>query len=160
MTDLLPSTATGPAKARQRTRLRTEATELRVLPWPEAPDMGDRFPVRHPYVEAFYVATLGPTATLMLRRFGLGLAVHPQGYSVPVDYLAAALGLTEARGRDSALQRGLERLVWLRVAIWHSTDTLAVRQAVPRLHPTLVAKLPEAMQAEHAAALLAWERPQ
>lgn len=159
MTDLLPPTTTGPAKPRQVCRLRTDAATLWVFPWPE-PDRGDRFPVRHPYVETFYVTTLGPTATLMLRRFGLGLAVHPQGYSMPVDYLAGALGLGPARGRHSALVRGLDRLVWLRLAVWVDVDTLAVRTAVPRLHANVVAKMPPQLQAEHAAALLNWERPQ
>ena len=39
-----------------------------ILPWPDAAlDDGGHDP-RSPYVEQFYVALLGPTLTLLLRR--------------------------------------------------------------------------------------------
>lgn len=147
-------------RPRQVCRLRPDATRLTVFPWPESADAGDRFPVRHPYVEAFYAPSLGPTATLLLRRFGLGLAVHPTGYHLDVDYLAAALGLGAGRGRHSPLVRSLDRLVWMRSALWVDVDTMAVRTVLPRAAAGMVAKMPPQLQAEHAQALLDWERPQ
>ncbi len=156
MTDL----ATKPPRPRQSMRLRTGATELRICPWPEAPDSGDRFPMRHPYVEAFYSSTLGPTAILLVRRFALALAVNPEGCTIGVDYLAGALGLGAGRGRNSPLVRSLERVVWHRLALWVDDNTLAVRAGVPRLPAYVVERLPVQLQAEHAHALVTWERPQ
>lgn len=152
MTDLIVPEQIGRARLMAR-----EADTITIAPWPDPVMEARGFPLRHPYVETFYAAVLGPTGTLMLRRWGLGFAVNPDGFTLDVDYLAALFGMGAARGRHSPLERALYRLQRFHLATSPEVGRLLVRRAVPRLSHSHVVRMPELLQADHAQAVLAWE---
>lgn len=143
-------TATAPSLA----ELDTHAAELQFRPWPDAVLARLGYPLRHPYVEAFYPSFVGPTGTLLLRRLGLSLAVNPEGFTLPMDVLASALGLGLGRGPQSPLGRTLRRVVSLGLLTVDGPTALGVRTHVAPLRPGLVERLAPQLQADHANALL------
>lgn len=106
------------------------------------------YELRSPYVERFWLSVLGPSATLLLRRLGLGLELEPDGYSIDVAALSVELGLGTKGGKNSPLWRSVERICRFNAAI-RNQDLLTVRVALPPLALRYVKRLPEELQLEH-----------
>jgi hypothetical protein len=127
-----------------------------ILPWEEvAGEHG--FDPRSPYVERFWLGTLGPSTTFLLRHLVGGLDVWPEGYELDLPATAAALGLTSL-GPQGAFARALQRLVQFGLAHPHGHG-LVVRRVVPPLSARHVAKLPPHLQDEHRRWLAAGSDP-
>ena len=131
----------------------TESDWLWIVPWHDPiverlghPAIGD-------YVETFWLGTLGPSATWLLRRFAAALAEHPDGCAVDLPATAAALGLGWERGRANPFARAIERLAMFGLA-QPSSGSLAVRCTVPPVPFKQIARLPEHLQLEHQEWLL------
>ncbi len=130
---------------------------LRVEPWPDAViDLLGLDPRSH-YVETFWLGTLGPSTTWLLRRLAHGLEQEPAGFVLDLPTCARELGLGDKGGRHSPFARSLARLVQFEIARWQpSTTTLEVRRRVPPLNRRQSMYLPEALRQRHEE----WQRAQ
>ncbi len=123
---------------------------LRVAPWPDP--LIDRlgFDPRSTYVESYWLSTLGPSTTWLLRRLAHGLDVSPDGFELDLQDCARELGLGSNGGRHSPFARSLSRLVQFEIARWRPTAaTLEVRRNVPPLNRRQVLHLPDALRLRH-----------
>jgi hypothetical protein len=126
-----------------------DSDTVTIVPWPD--DVIDSLghdPRSH-YVETYWLGTLGPSTTWLLRRFVAGFDTHPDGYDLSLSETAAAIGLGHKGGRHSPFVRALSRCVQFDLAQHHGGTTLAVRRKVPPLNRRQIMRLPERLQAEH-----------
>lgn len=129
-------------------------TTLHIVAWPDPVIDTLGFDPRSRYVESYWLGVLGPSTTWLMRRLVTGLDASPGGYMLDLAETARSLGLGDGRGRNSPFMRALGRCAQFDLAQVHGADTLAVRRRVPPLSRRQVQRLPESMQASHAA----WER--
>ena len=59
---------------------------------------------RSAYVEHFWLSTLGPSATWIIRRLADHLDAEPDGFTLHLNDLAQSLGLSNAKGAESPLE--------------------------------------------------------
>jgi hypothetical protein len=123
---------------------------LQVRPWadPVIDELG--FDLRSAYVEHFWLSTLGPSTTFLLRRVAQELDRSPDGFELDLADTAGRLGLAARGGRNSPFMRAIDRTTKFGLARLHG-DTFEVRRRVPPLTLAQVARLPEPLQSEHAA---------
>ena len=131
----------------------SDATTLTVRPWPD--DLIDALghDPRSAYVERFWLGVLGPTSTWLLRRLAAGLDESPAGFDLALADTARSLGIG-GHGRSSSFMRTLGRIVQFdlaRVDIAGDGVAVAVRRRLPPLTRRHLLRLPESVQAEHAA---------
>ena len=105
------------------------------------------------YVETFWLAILGPSATWLLRRLADRFDIEPEGFVVDLDELAASLGLGDSGSRHSPLQRAIERCVHYGVASRPGEGRLAVRTRVPHIPRRQLLQLATELRERHRA----WE---
>jgi hypothetical protein len=129
-------------------------TLVRITPWIDP--LVDRrgHDPRSSYVEQFWLGTLGPTATWLVRRLVAGFDSHPAGYELDLAVTAQALGLSYSKGPSSAFAKAFGRCVMFGVA-HQRADGYAVRRMLPDLSRRHLARLPEAVQRDHERWLLA-----
>jgi hypothetical protein len=123
---------------------------LHVVPWRDP--IIDRLghDPRSAYVETFWLGVLGPSATWLLRRLAGWLEATPDGLTVDLDELAAALGLGGRSGRHVPLLRALDRLVSFGMArTMPSGPELAVRRSLPPLAQRHLQRLPSTLRRQH-----------
>ena len=151
--------------AAETTRWLLEHDPLPVV-WQDDARVG--FDPRSVYVETYWLAVLGPSAILAVRRLSDWLEDRPSGIEISVGDLAASLGLGHGSGRHAPIIRTLERLVLFGIARvqW---DTYAVRRTIAPLAPRQQNRLPghlavrhdsdlQRMQHEQAAATIGMTR--
>lgn len=105
------------------------------------------------YVELFWLGSLGPTATWLLRRLAVLAVTRPEGTVVDLADLALGLGLGPDRGPTGSLGRSLGRLIMFglaRIDHDHDRDHVAVRGIVPPVPSRQLARLPDHLQLAHA----------
>lgn len=105
------------------------------------------------YVETFWLPTLGPTAVTLLRHVGLRFDTDPEGFTVELADLSAALGLGQRDGRSAPVMRTLARLVTFDLAATDEADPDApvyVRAKLPPINARHVRRLPRDLQTAHA----------
>lgn len=126
-------------------------TRLAVRPWvdPVVDHVGHD--PRSAYVEQFWLATLGPSTTWLLRRLVAGLDEEPEGFEMDLAATARALGLGTRSGRNSPFMRALERSRQFSLTRDMGGGQLAVRRKLPPLNRHQVARLPQALQETHRA---------
>lgn len=123
---------------------------LRVVPWPDPVIDKLGFDPRSHYVEAYWLSTLGPSTTWLLRRLAHGLDESPDGFELDLSECAREIGLGDKGGRHSPFARSLARLVQFEIAQWQAVDvTLAVRRHVPPLNRRQVLHLPDTLRVRH-----------
>lgn len=76
---------------------------LHIVPIPAHPD--DRWRLTDPYIEEVWSEIIGPTATMMARRFGRLIEQRPAGVKLDRRDLADSLGVSE-----TLVNRALHRL--------------------------------------------------
>lgn len=123
---------------------------LQVRPWidPVVDQLG--FDLRSHYVERFWLGILGPSTTFLLRRVAAGFDLSPDGFQLDLADTAGGLGLAARGGRNSPFMRALSRSTKFGLARLHA-DQFEVRRKLPPLTLLQVSRLPERLQAEHAA---------
>jgi len=127
-----------------------EPAHLRIVPWrDEVIDRVGHDP-RSGYVERFWLGVLGPSTTLLLRRFAAELDHEPEGFELDLDETARRLGLGDKRGRHSPFVRAIGRSCQFRMAQRIGPHTLAVRRRLPPLSRGQVLRLSPRLQSEHA----------
>ncbi|MDQ3146324.1 MAG: hypothetical protein M3R01_05245 [Actinomycetota bacterium] len=121
---------------------------LHIRPWPDPVIDAVGHDPRSSYVERFWLAVLGPSTTWLMRRMASGLEAEPAGFDLPLSDTARALGLG-GEGRSSPFIRALNRCCQFELAQPEDDAVLAVRRRLPPLNRRQLARLPEALQAEH-----------
>jgi hypothetical protein len=124
--------------------------EIRTWHDPVVDQLG--YDARSAYVERFWLGVLGPSTVWLLRRIASGLDAHPDGFALPLGDTARALGLG-GEGASSPFTRALKRCCQFDMARAEGPGVLAVRHRLPPLARRHLQRLPESVQAEHAA----WE---
>jgi len=120
---------------------------VRALPDPVIDAVGED--PRSPYVEQFWLGTLGPSTTWLLRHIANSLDEAPDGFDLSLEETARRLGLGDKGGRHSPFTRALTRLVQFDLAQLEGEATLAVRRKVPPLNRRQVGRLSEPLQEAH-----------
>lgn len=123
---------------------------LDIRPWADPVIDAVGQPVTSSYVETYYLAILGPSATWLLRHLGSMLELHPEGFALNLSQGARRLGIGDRGGRNSPFVKTVARLVRFSLATLEDDHTLAVRRRVPPLTRAQVARLPEPLQRAHA----------
>ena len=125
------------------------AARLLVRPWidPVVDQVGHD--PRSAYVEQFWLATLGPSTTWLLRRLAAGLDDAPEGFELDLAVTARSLGLGARAGQNSPFRRALERSRQFSLTRDMGGGVLAVRRHLPPLSRHQVARLPRPLQQAH-----------
>lgn len=106
------------------------------------------FDARSAYVETYWLAVLGPSAIMTMRRLAGWLEGQPSGMAIELGDLAASIGLGHTTSRNSPVIRTLQRLVLFGVARieW---DAYALARVVPPLAPRQMYRLPPYLAERH-----------
>jgi hypothetical protein len=110
---------------------------------------------RDSYCERFWLPVVGPSVYLLGRRFAVWLDTSPDGVTVPLVPLSAAIGLGQGTGRGSPLIRSLARMVAFGLARIDPRDRLEVRRRWPPLTLARARRLPGWLAQDHDAAIRA-----
>lgn len=117
-------------------------------PWPVVPGRGRDHDPRSAYVERFWISTLGPSATWIMRRLADEFDANPDGFVIDMGDLAGSLGMSWARREDSPFGRALHRCVMFGLAR-PGRDGYEVRRRVPDLAPRQLSRLTADVQTAH-----------
>jgi hypothetical protein len=122
---------------------------LHVRPWadPVIDEVG--FDARSPYVERYWLAVLGPSATWLVRHLADRLEHEPAGFDLDLAHAATCIGLGHRGGRDAPFLRTVRRVCQFGAAQLHDADVLWVRRKLPPLTRAQLDRLPESLRAEH-----------
>lgn len=140
--------------------------QLTVAPWPDPISQAGGHDPRSWYVETFWLPTLGPTCTLLMRHIAERFDAEPSGFSLPLLDLAGAIGLGSRIGAGAPLRKALQRLVQFNLArpagagadtgagadagaVIHASPVLAIRRTMPGLNPRHLGRLPEPLRNRH-----------
>jgi hypothetical protein len=121
---------------------------IRIVPWVDPVVDRRGHDPRSTYVEKFWLGTLGPTATWLLRRLAAGFDDHPDGYDIDLTSTAQSLGLSFSRGQSSPFAKAFGRCVMFGLAHLRS-DGYAVRRRMPEVARRHLLRLPDEVQVEH-----------
>jgi hypothetical protein len=127
---------------------------LGILPWHDPVVDARGYAPRSDYVETFWLGTLGPTATWLLRRLDAGFDEHPEGYELDLADTARSLGLGFSPHPSNPFTKAITRCTIFGLAQFVG-EALAVRRRVPPLPQRHLQRLPAPLQAAHVL----WERP-
>jgi len=123
---------------------------LNVLAWADPVIDALGLDPRSHYVETYWLGTLGPSTTWLLRRLAAGLEAAPDGFRLDLATCARELGLGDKGGRHSPFARALARLVQFDLARWQPADgSFEVRRQVPPLNRRQVLHLPDPLRIRH-----------
>jgi hypothetical protein len=123
-------------------------THVTITPWVDPLVDSCGHDPRSDYVERFWLGTLGPTATWLLRRLVDGLARHPDGYLLDLRITAQSLGLSHTSGQSSPFARAFGRCVMFGLAHQRSAG-YSVRRRIPDVTQRHLARLPEEIRRAH-----------
>jgi hypothetical protein len=123
---------------------------LRITRWDDPVVEAVGHDLRSSYVERFWLALLGPSTTLLIRRLASDLEAHPDGFDLPLEETAHALGLGLRGGLSGPFYRSLARTGQFHITKANGPTELAVRTKLQTLTRHQVDRLPPLLQAEHA----------
>ncbi len=84
-------------------------SRVRILPWNDSANSSGGFDPRSLYVETFWLGTLGPTSTWLMRLVAYSLDSSPEGITLDAEEIARRIGVGTRTGRNSALSKTLRR---------------------------------------------------
>lgn len=125
-------------------------SRLRVVVWEDSLIERLGHDPRSIYVERYWLAILGPSATLLLRRLARDLEDVPDGFEIQTADLAQELGLGSRGGKHSPFWRSVDRICRFGGARRH-LDLLEVRRKLPPLTARQAQRLPGALRSAHQA---------
>lgn len=126
----------------------TSSSTVRVEP---RPAVGHN--LRSAYVETFWLPVIGPTSIALVRHLGIRFAAQRAGLDLDLAECAAALGVGAPVGRNSPINRTLNRLVQFDVAVL-ADDRLLVRTALPEVSFRHLERFTPSMRAAHSRYLV------
>jgi hypothetical protein len=121
---------------------------IRIVPWVDPVVDRRGHDPRSSYVERFWLGTLGPTATWLMRRLAAGFDDSPAGYDLDLESTAQSIGLSLNRGQSSPFAKAFGRCVMFGLAHVRS-DGYAIRRRLPEIARRHLVRLPEIVQVEH-----------
>ena len=121
---------------------------VRISPWLDPVVDRRGHDPRSTYVERFWLGTLGPTATWLLRRLASGLDEQPDGYELDLAPTAQSLGLSYTKGNSSPFAKAFGRCIMFGLAQIRS-DGYAIRRRIPEVARRHLIRLPADLQTEH-----------
>lgn len=106
------------------------------------------FDPRSGYVETYWLAVLGPSSIVAVRRLSDWLEDQASGIEIALGDLAHSLGLGHGTSRSSPIVRTLDRLIMFDMARieW---DTYVLRRTIPPLSPRQQRRLPGYLAERH-----------
>ncbi|HWE54432.1 MAG TPA: hypothetical protein VG435_02925 [Acidimicrobiales bacterium] len=122
---------------------------LTIKPWVDETLDRVGFDPRSPYVERFWLGVIGPSTTWLMRRVAAGFDAAPDGFEMPLEETAKALGLGDLTGRNQAFFRTLNRLVQFDLGRVAGPSELQVMRRLPPLSRRQVSRLSPALQEAH-----------
>lgn len=131
-----------------------DADTVLVEPWVPGAAGGGHDP-RSAYVELFWLPTLGPSTTLLLRYLARALEGSPSGFVMDTQEAARSLGIGHRDGPRSPIRRSLERAQAFGMCRPIRPGVLAARTRLPDLSPRQVSRLPRSLATRHEALLYA-----
>ncbi|MDA0370546.1 MAG: hypothetical protein O3C62_11270 [Actinomycetota bacterium] len=141
---------------RTRRLFETDPNSFTIGPWIDPTLEQYGYPVTGQYVETFWLSTLGPTSTWLLRRLvnvlevaGLTTDVDAE-IRVDVDEIAGALGVGSASDRLTPLAKALDRLVMFGTAQVRG-ERLVVRRFLAPLAAKQIGRLPAHLHRSHSS---------
>ena len=141
---------------RTRRLFESDPGSFTIGPWIDPTLEQYGYPVTGEYVETFWLGTLGPTSTWLLRRLvsvldAAGVADDVEA-SIRVDVieLAGALGIGSPADRLTPIAKALDRLVMFGVAQVRG-ERLVVRRFVAPLAAKQIDRLPTHLHRSHTA---------
>lgn len=136
--------------SRTRRLFELDPTTLVVESWSDPTLEQYGFEVAGDYVELFWLSTLGPTSTWLLRRLVAVIGDRPEAVRVDVTELATALGIGSPQDHLTPFVKSLDRLVMFGVA-QARRDRVGVRRFVPPLATKQLDRLPAHLRRTHDA---------
>jgi hypothetical protein len=103
---------------------------------------------RSAYVERYWLGVIGPTATLIMRRFADEFDRQPDGFVIDLAHTASTMGLSYTKGTHSPFGRSLHRCVMFGLA-QPTSDGYEVRRMFPNVAQRHISRLPDDVQAAH-----------
>lgn len=127
---------------------RAEPDRVTITPWidPIVDPIGHD--PRSGYVERFWLSTLGPTATWLLRRLVEGFDEHPDGYVLDLAVTAQSLGLNYSSGQSSPFAKAFNRCVMFGLA-HHCSTGYVVRRRIPEVARRHLLRMPDELRQAH-----------
>jgi hypothetical protein len=122
---------------------------ITITAWNDPPSNGPGHHSLSVYVELFWLPTLGPSATWLLRRSAVFLLGSTEDFTLDFDWLATSLGLGRGDSRHAPLPRAIDRLVRFNLAQRLGDEHLAIRTQVPALPAHHAARLDPLTQELH-----------
>ena len=151
----LDAPPSGPAPSPAVDEGAAAAGVLVIRPWYDRRLATVGFDLRSAYVERYWLGVLGPSATMLLRRFARGLEERPDGFQISLADTARAIGLGGGTGRQSPITRTIDRACLFSTMLRVSESELHVRTHLPRLTPRQLSRLPLAVRNSHGPWLAA-----
>ena len=121
-----------------------------IRPWIDAIVDARGHDPRSTYVERYWVATIGPSAAWIMRRFADEFDTAPHGFEIDLDATARSLGMSFRRREQSPCGRARQRCVMFGL-IRPSADSYEARRRLPNVPFRQLRRLPEALQDDHPA---------
>jgi hypothetical protein len=87
-----------------------------ILPWADPFTDIHGYDPRSGYAETFWLGTLGPTVTWLIRFTAYVLDRYPQGVAVDPDEICLRIGIGRGTGPNSALVKALRRCIRFELA--------------------------------------------
>lgn len=126
---------------------------LLVRPWADPVIDQVGYDPRSLYVERFWLGILGPSATWLMRYLVDRLEADPEGHELDLQACATSLGLGRRQGPNAAFPRTIVRCCQFGAGRFAGYDdgrpVLEVRRKLPPLTRRQIARLPEALRADH-----------
>lgn len=126
---------------------------VRFTPWRDVNIESLGYDPRSSYVEKFWLPFLGPSTILTARRLIELFEVQPYGFPVSLSDLSLMLGLGQNFGRNSSIQKTLNRMLIFEVARVMPSEAVSVRLKLPPLPQRYIVRLPQDLQDQHAATI-------
>jgi hypothetical protein len=101
-----------------------------------------------PYVETYWLPTIGPSATWLYRRLVQWLAAEPDGLTIDLEETGRMIGLYGGVGKNASVVKTGNRLVQFHI-VEEEGRKLRVRMMLPCLTDRQVEHLPERLRRAH-----------
>ena len=141
--------------AQRASELLADRPSLDVFAWPDQVIDTLGHDPHDPYCEQSWLPIVGPSVYLLGRRFVMWLDANPDGLTVPLVPLSAAVGLGQGTGRNAPAHPLVGPHGGIRPGPVDPGDRLAVRRRWPPLTAARARRLPGWLAQDHDAAVRA-----
>lgn len=137
--DQLSAFTANPAIRRQNQR--EFGKSIRFTPWRDINVESLGYDPRSSYVENYWLPFLGPSTIFLLRRVIETLQTQPHGFAIDINTLSAMLGLGENTGKNSSIQKTLNRILIFELGRIMPSGALSIRLKMPPLPQRYIDRL-------------------